>query len=187
MTRIISGRAGGRRLETPPGSGTRPTTDRVREALFSAVESGFGPLTGCRVLDLFAGSGAIGLEALSRGAAHATLVEADRRAAATIARNVTTLGLQEAQVERRSVESYTRAEPPMPFDLMVLDPPYAAEAAGLLALLERITTAPWWAADGWVVVERSTRDQSFTWPTAVHHHRHKAYGETALWYGRRHA
>ncbi|MBU2075293.1 MAG: RsmD family RNA methyltransferase, partial [Actinobacteria bacterium] len=98
MTRIIGGSAGGRRLETPRGEATRPTSDRVREALFSAVESWCGTLSGLRVLDLYAGSGALGLEACSRGADHALLVERDRRTAAVITANARTLGLPGARV-----------------------------------------------------------------------------------------
>src|SRR5680860_1646812 len=88
MTRIVAGTLGGRRLETPVGDATRPTSDRVREALFSRVESLLGGLDGAAVLDLYAGSGAVGLEALSRGASRAVLVESDRRAAAVVRRNI---------------------------------------------------------------------------------------------------
>ena len=93
MTRIVGGAAGGRRIAVPPGSGTRPTADRVREALFSSLESEFGSFDGLAVLDLYAGSGAIGLEALSRGAARVVLVESDRKAAEVIAANVKVVGL----------------------------------------------------------------------------------------------
>ncbi|HQW72588.1 MAG TPA: RsmD family RNA methyltransferase, partial [Ornithinibacter sp.] len=91
MTRIIAGTLGGRTLRTPPGSGTRPTSDRVREALFSALDAR-GAVAGARVLDLYAGSGALGLEAASRGAESVLLVESDRRAADVIAGNVRELG-----------------------------------------------------------------------------------------------
>jgi len=98
MTRIIGGMAGGRRLQTPPGSLTRPTSDRVREALFSAIESALGSLAGLRFLDLYAGSGAVGLEAASRGAVAVTLAERDRRTAALAHRNGSALGLAEVEV-----------------------------------------------------------------------------------------
>ncbi|MFV2120379.1 RsmD family RNA methyltransferase, partial [Streptomyces sp. Act-28] len=91
MTRVIAGAAGGRRLAVPPGNGTRPTSDRAREGLFSTWQSFLGTLDGIRVADLYAGSGAVGLEALSRGAAHALLVEADARAARTVRENVRAL------------------------------------------------------------------------------------------------
>src|SRR5215218_8684934 len=98
MTRIISGAAGGRRLATPSGPATRPTTDRVREALFSSIESWCGSLQGLRFLDLFAGSGAVGLEAWSRGAGVVTLVEQDRRTASLISANARRLGFTKAHV-----------------------------------------------------------------------------------------
>ena len=104
MTRVIAGAARGRRLQVPPGDGTRPTSDRAREALFGTLESLLGAWAGLRVLDLYAGSGAVGLEALSRGAAHALLVESDPRAARTLATNVATLGLSGAEVRRNRVE-----------------------------------------------------------------------------------
>ena len=103
MTRIIGGTAGGRRLQTPKGDLTRPTSDRVKEALFSAVEASLGSLQGLRFLDLYAGSGAVGLEALSRGAATATLVEQDRRTAGLIRANARTVGLPAAEVVTGSV------------------------------------------------------------------------------------
>ncbi len=105
MTRIVAGQWGGRRIETPKGDGTRPTSDRVREAMFSSVESELGGLDGIRVLDLFAGSGALGLEALSRGADHADLVESDRQAATVIVRNVRELGAPEP-APRTTVERF---------------------------------------------------------------------------------
>src|SRR6188472_4251172 len=98
MTRIIGGAAGGRRISTPRGVHTRPTSDRVREALFSAIESWCGSLHGLRFLDLYAGSGAVGLEAWSRGAGVVTLVEQDRRTAALISGNARTLGFPKANV-----------------------------------------------------------------------------------------
>ena len=106
MTRIIGGTAGGRRLETPRGQTTRPTSDRVREALFSAIESRTGSLDGLRFLDLYAGSGAVGLEAWSRGAGVVTMVEHDRRTAALITRNAAALGFAKARVVATSVATF---------------------------------------------------------------------------------
>src|SRR4249919_3874642 len=105
MTRIIGGSAGGRRLATPRGTSTRPSSDRVREALFSAIESWCGSLQGLRFLDLYAGSGAVGLEAWSRGAGVVTLVEQDRRTAALITSNAKSLGFSRAHVVASSVAS----------------------------------------------------------------------------------
>ena len=133
MTRIVAGVAGGRRLAVPP-SGTRPTSDRVREALFSALAHDPG-LSGAAVLDLCAGSGALGLEALSRGAAHVLFVESDRRAAAVLRRNVGAVDLPGAQVRAAPAAAVLAGPPDRAYDLMLVDPPYAtsdAEVAGWL-------------------------------------------------------
>src|SRR5206468_6171559 len=116
VTRIVGGAAGGRRIGVPAGSGTRPTADRVREALFSSLESEFGSFHGLAVLDLYAGSGAIGLEALSRGAAQTVLVESDRRAAEVIAANVRAVGLPGAKLLTRPVEKVAAGESLGPVD-----------------------------------------------------------------------
>jgi 16S rRNA (guanine966-N2)-methyltransferase len=128
--RVIAGEYKGQRLHTPAGRSTRPTADRVREALFSIL----GPLDGERVLDLFAGSGALGIEALSRGADSAVFVDSDQRALAAIRRNLETIGV-EAAVQRRDALAYLRGASERPFDLVFLDPPYssASELAGPLS------------------------------------------------------
>ena len=182
MTRIIAGIYGGRTLQTPPGDGTRPTTDRTREALFSTLESRFGGLANLRVLDLFAGSGAIGLEAASRGAVHIDLVEQDRRAADVIRANVAELGCGVARVLVQSAERFVQAAPAVPYDVIFLDPPYAYPQDGLAALLVVISDATWLSGDGIIVVERAKRDR-FTWPEPIEAIRDKKYGETILWYG----
>jgi len=118
--RVVAGRLRGRRLVAPPGADTRPTSDRVREALFSIL----GSMEHLDVLDLFAGSGALGIEALSRGARHATFVERDRRAVATIRRNLEALDLAGASVHRRCALAFVRA-PSAVYDLIFVDPPYS--------------------------------------------------------------
>ena len=183
MTRIVAGEYGGRRLQTPPGDGTRPTTDRVREAMFSSLQSELGGFAGLRVLDLFAGSGALGLEALSRGAEAADFVESDTRAAGVIKRNIADLGCSGAKVLRTTVERFVRVPPAEPYDLIFLDPPYALPAEEVSALVATLAVPEWRGPDSIVVVERSTRD-SFAWPEGVEGLRDKAYGETHLWYGR---
>ena len=132
MTRIVAGRAGGRRLATPKGDATRPTSDRVREALFSRIESWVGMLEGLRFLDLYAGSGAVGLEAWSRGAA-VTLVEHDRRAGAVLKANVAELGLPGAVVRLGTVASVLAGRPDAPYDVVFSDPPYALSEAEVVA------------------------------------------------------
>jgi 16S rRNA (guanine966-N2)-methyltransferase len=190
MTRIISGAARGRRLAVPPGDGTRPTGDRAREALFSALESEFGGMSGLSVLDLFAGSGALGLEALSRGAAKVLLVEADRRVTRLIAQNIATVALPGARVvaDRAERAAAAGAPPEAPFDLVLLDPPYAVPDAEVVTILTALADGGWLAEDAVAVLERSSRDPDFPWPMGYEGTRTKTYGEArmnfAVWYVR---
>ena len=185
MTRVIAGTAGGRTLRVPPGNSTRPTSDRAREGLFASVISEFGDLGDVRVMDLYAGSGALGLEALSRGARSVLLVESDARAAAVVKANIKALGLPGATVAADRVERLL-ARPPGQrgdgYDLVLADPPYAVTddaVARVLALL----------ADGWlapgalVVVERATRSGPFDWPPGYAEGKSRRYGEATFWYG----
>ena len=177
MTRIVAGTHRGRRLDVPAGSGTRPTADRAREGMFSSLQS-LLDLDGARVLDLYAGSGALGLEALSRGAARATLVESDERSLVALRANAARLALQ-ADVVAQPVERFL-AGPPAPYDLVVLDPPYELDVDPVLAALP-----PWLAEDAVVVVERRRRGPAPAWPPGVVEERSRAYGEAVLWYGSR--
>ena len=187
VTRIVAGRAGGRRITVPPGASTRPTSDRAREALFSALEALRGAWEGARVLDLFAGSGALGLEALSRGAVHTLLVDSDARAAATIRDNVAALGLDGAVVRCDRVERVVGAPAEAPYDVVFLDPPYREPVERVVAVVTALTEG-WLAPDAAVVVERSSRDPDFPWPDGLETARERSYGEAkvsiALWYGR---
>ena len=182
MTRIISGTYGGRRLQAPPGDSTRPTTDRVREALFSSLQSEFGGLDGLRFLDLFAGSGAIGLEAASRGAVRVDLVESDRKAAQVISANIAALGARGVSVATTTVERFLGVKPKTSYDAIFLDPPYTFDQAALEQLLAVLGSEDWLAEDGVIVVERSRRGL-FDWPDGIEPLRDKKYGETVLWYG----
>jgi 16S rRNA (guanine966-N2)-methyltransferase len=182
VTRIVAGLARGRRLAIPP-QGTRPTSDRAREALFNTLRSEL-ELHAARVLDLFAGSGAVGLEALSRGAATAVLVESDRRAAEVIAANVRAVGLPGAQLQRCTAESYL-ARPGEPFDLVFADPPYDLPAAEVAALLRGLVEQDLLTAGAVVVIERSARDPEPDWPTEIKAIKQRRYGAGSLWYGRR--
>ncbi|MFE0490625.1 MULTISPECIES: 16S rRNA (guanine(966)-N(2))-methyltransferase RsmD [Streptomyces] len=186
MTRVIAGRAKGRRLSVPPGNGTRPTSDRAREGLFSTWQSLLGgPLDGERVLDLYAGSGAVGLEALSRGAGHVLLVEADARAARTVRENARALGLPGAEVRAGKAEQTVRtAPPPDPYDLVFLDPPYAVRDDALREILLTLRTGGWLAPEALVTVERGTRGGEFRWPDGFDALRSRRYGEGTFWYGR---
>lgn len=179
MTRIIAGAARGRRLRVPAGKGTRPTSDRAREGLFSSLQS-LTPVVGCRFLDLYAGSGALGLEALSRGAAHVTLVEQDERALAALRANAALVGGPGAvEVVALSVPRFL-AGAPVPYDVVVLDPPYDLDVRPVLDLV-----VAWVAEDGTVAVERRSRDAPLAWPAGLAPVRSRRYGEAALWYGSR--
>lgn len=184
MTRIIAGRAGGTVLEVP-GSGTRPTSDRVRESLFGALESA-DALRGARVVDLYAGSGALGLEAASRGAASVDLVERAAQAVGVAQRNADrvakALGAPAViRVHRAAVAAFlSRATGP--FDLAFLDPPYDLGDADLTHALTSL--APQLAADAVVVVERGRRSPAPDWAAAgLEALRDRQYGDTALWWG----
>ncbi len=183
MTRIVAGTAGGRRLAVPPGRNTRPTSDRTREALFSSLAV-LTDLDGARILDLYAGSGAVGLEALSRGAVHALLVEADPRAARTLRDNAAALGLTGADVRADRVERAVEGAPDAPYDIVFADPPYALPADELATVLSRLAEGGWLAPDAVVVVERATRDPGWVWPMPLVPVRSRRYGEGTLWYGR---
>jgi 16S rRNA (guanine966-N2)-methyltransferase len=165
--RVVAGSARGRRLEGPTGAGTRPTTDRVRESVFNALGSRID-LNGARVLDLFAGTGALGIEALSRGAAEAVFVEADRNAASTIRRNLAVTGLaSRGKVVTQRAEVWLRSsDTPPAFDVAFCDPPYAFDGWDLLlgALSARLAVLESdrpLAAAGWAVVRERRYGTTF--------------------------
>lgn len=180
MTRIVAGELGGRSLAVPP-QGTRPTSERVREALFSRLAH-LDALDGARVLDGYAGSGALGLEAVSRGAAHVVLVEWGRVAANVCRRNVAALGLRgRAEVVRERVERYVARPAAAPWDLVLLDPPYDVPDATLAEVLGAL--APALAPEAVVVVERSARSGEPPWPAGVSGFDTRVYGDTAVHLG----
>lgn len=179
MTRIIAGEFRGRTLAVPK-SGTRPTSDRVREAVFSALESR-GVLDDAAVLDLYAGSGALGFEALSRGARHLTAVDIARDAAQALKKNAATLGVRPELVTSKvstflagGIAHHSAA----PFDLVFIDPPYDHDINQDLAILG---DSDWLAEDAVVVVERSTRSTPPQFPTHWSVGKAKKYGETTVW------
>ena len=189
--RVVAGAARGRRL-TAPAAGTRPTSDRVREALFSAIESRLGALGGLRVVDLYAGSGAVGLEALSRGAAHVLLVERNRKALEVVRANVAAVGLPHVEVLAADVGSVTSLAPPpaavAPYDVAFLDPPYSEPDEVVERVLVGLAGHGWLEAGSLVLVERARRGSGFAWPAGYDALRDRDYGDTrvrtALWYGR---
>jgi 16S rRNA (guanine966-N2)-methyltransferase len=193
LTRIIAGSHRGRRLSAPAGDATRPTTDRVREALFSAIAAWSGraaeaaehSLRGLAFADLFAGSGAVGLEAASRGADAVLLVESSTRAAAVTGRNIAELelrGVVTLRVER--VERLVRGRPSRTYDVVFLDPPYALPAPELTGVIAAVVGNGWLEPDGLVVVERSRRAADLDWPPGFELSWRRDYGETTLLFGR---
>ncbi|MFD0207524.1 MULTISPECIES: 16S rRNA (guanine(966)-N(2))-methyltransferase RsmD [Saccharothrix] len=178
MTRIVAGAAGGRRLQVPPRV-TRPTSDRVREALFSSLEA-LVDLDGAVVLDLYAGSGALGFEALSRGAVRATFVESDKRAAEVLKSNAKVVGLPGVTVVNRTAEAAVGSGTEVACDVVFADPPYAVTDEQLNRLLASLVTHGWTKPGSLIIVERGARSPEPIWPTAVESLRSKRYGDTTL-------
>ena len=189
MTRIVAGSARGRHLAVP-AKGTRPTSDRVREAVFSSLEAHLRDdgLTWAdiHVIDAYAGTGALGLEALSRGAAGVVLIERSRPAAEVIRRNIDAVGLPGAQVAVGAVSTIARQRGPQPPAwLMLLDPPYDVSAALVARELADFAAAGWLTNEALAVVERPAADASSPFPDGWHVMAQRRYGDTAVWYGRR--
>ncbi|HEX7322849.1 MAG TPA: 16S rRNA (guanine(966)-N(2))-methyltransferase RsmD [Mycobacterium sp.] len=178
MSRIVAGAAGGRRISVPP-RGTRPTTDRVREALFNVLSARLD-LTGMSVLDLYAGSGALGLEALSRGAVSAVFVESDRRAADVIAANIAALGVTGATLRRGTVATVLAGGAESPVDLVFADPPYEVDAAEIEALLACLRAGAWVASGTVMVIERGASGPPVNWPGGWDAWPERRYGDTRL-------
>ncbi|WP_106849209.1 16S rRNA (guanine(966)-N(2))-methyltransferase RsmD [Blastococcus sp. Marseille-P5729] len=183
MSRIIAGELGGRRIAVPDGRATRPTSDRTREALFSSIEATHD-LDGGLFLDLYAGSGAVALEALSRGAPSAVLVESARPALQAIERNVRDLRVADrVTVLAGRVESLTARLAGVRALTVFVDPPYDDDADALAALLGDLLAAEAIDCEALVVVERDRR-AGWRWPPQIEPVRDRRYGETVLWYGR---
>ncbi|SPT52589.1 Ribosomal RNA small subunit methyltransferase D [Actinomyces bovis] len=182
MTRIVAGDVGGRRIEVPR-TGTRPTSERVREALFGRLEH-YGVVAGARVLDLCAGSGALGLEAASRGATDVTLVDSARAATQVCETNVRALGLRGVRVVTAKAAAFLAGVAGAGVDLVLLDPPYDLPEAELAGILEPLVREedPWLADGAVVVVERSARSPEPNWPEGLRRFSEKRYGETRIWF-----
>jgi 16S rRNA (guanine966-N2)-methyltransferase len=179
---VIAGEAGGRRLTVPRSSPLRPTADRVKESLFSAL--GERRLGDAVVLDLYAGTGALGIEALSRGARRAVFVERDHAAVAAVTANLETTGFRErARVVRRDVEAFVGAAPPpeAPFTLVLLDPPYD-QPGSLTAKVLAALTPGWVVPGGTVVVERATSSGVPDFPDPWVSTWERCYGDTLVWF-----
>ena len=181
---MIAGEAGGRRLAVPDGRDTRPTSDRAREGLFGTISSMVGSLAGRRVLDLYAGSGAVGLEALSRGAEHVLLVEHGARAARVIRENIEAIGLPGAVLAADRVERVLARGPGGGrYDVVFADPPYAMPGEDVAAMLGALAGQGWLAPGALVIVERATRSGAVSWPDGFVPDRARRYGEATFWYG----
>jgi N6-adenine-specific methylase len=165
-----------------PGAGTRPTSDRVREALFSRLEHQ-GIVVGANVLDLYAGSGAVGLEAASRGADKVTLVESSKDAVEVCRRNTVNLGFaDQVRIVHAKAEQFVKQVSPEPWDLVLLDPPYDLDDTEVATVLAGLV--PSLAAHAIVVVERSSRSPEPVWPAGLVPLGGRTYGETAVWFAR---
>lgn len=175
--RIVAGIWRGREIGAPEGLATRPTSDRVREALFSSIEARYGSLVGCRVLDAFAGSGALALEALSRGAEHATLVDADRKAATAIRRNIDTLGAPALLIQADITRASTMNRLSGVYSLLLLDPPYRIDKSEVRVLIERLSHSGR-VADGTMIVWEHRTGEQPDWPDFVEPVVERKYGST---------
>jgi 16S rRNA (guanine966-N2)-methyltransferase len=180
MTRIVAGDAGGRRLVVPKGELTRPTSDRVREGLFNALDAR-GLVPGSQVLDLYCGSGALGLEAASRGAASVVLVDASRQAVEAARQNVSSLGFPRVAVVLSSVQRYLANRAPAASSLVFADPPYATGQDEVTEVLAALTHRGWLQPGAVVLVERSSRSMEPRWPAGLVRQAIRRYGETAVW------
>ena len=184
MTRIIAGELRGRALKVPD-AGTRPTAERVREAVFSSLTS-LDAIAEVSVLDLFAGSGAFGIESISRGANHCVFVEDNKNAVAVINKNIEDLKVN-AHVVDAKVETLFSAKPAeklkMPAQLIFLDPPYEMPLAQISKVITSGLANSWFSDDAILVVETSKRSGDFVWPDGFESIRDKSYGDTCVWYG----
>lgn len=187
MTRIVAGSARGRRLKVPP-QGTRPTADRVREAMFSRIDSALlaagRSWTQLDVLDLFAGSGALGLEAASRGARRVTLVEQSRPAVVILRGNAEAVGRPDVEIVAADVRRLGARPGRGEADLVLADPPYDWTGVDVASVLSRLQDLGWVAPRAEVVVERPAKDPDPPVPADWEVTAQRAYGDTALWYGR---
>jgi 16S rRNA (guanine966-N2)-methyltransferase len=176
VTRIVGGQAGGRRLSVPRGRTVRPTTERVREALASALDARLGGLAGRTVLDGFAGTGAVGLELLSRGAAEVALIESDPAVLSVLRENVAKVALPGASVLAGAVQEVMRSLRAGGYDVVFLDPPYALDVDPIVATAAGLRPEV-------IVIERATRSGHPRWPDGFTTPAGRRYGDSTLWYG----
>lgn len=191
MTRVIAGELKGHRLAVPQ-DGVRPTSDRVREAIFNSLASKVD-LAGKRVLDLYAGTGALAIESLSRGAEFALLVEADRKVATVTDQNLRKLHLDSrAEIEVVDASLWAKKSRAMtprrelldtPFDVVFIDPPYETPSNELATLMIDLSESKWLASECLLIVERGSKSPDIDWPPGVTDTERRVYGDTTIWYG----
>lgn len=185
--RIIAGLAKGRTLSSVAGA-TRPTSDRAREGLFSSLVSEFGDFVGIHFLDLFAGSGAIGLEALSRGASVVHAVEKNESACKTISSNFDLVSKSKVagafHLYAMSAQRFADGPPPTQYDIVYVDPPYDFSEAELLKCLVSLRAGGFLKMDAMVAVEKASKSASLTWPNGYESLRERGYGQALIYYGK---
>ena len=185
--RIISGVAKGRGLISPPDERVRPTSDRAREALFSSLDSEFAGLEGIRFLDLFAGSGAVAAEALSRGAAFISAIEIDRTAYQIARENIEMvhqyIPSSAIEIHQSSVENFLISKSDKQFDVIFLDPPYSLNDENVSEILTALLKNHYLGESSLIALERQSRGRGFTWPPGLVEVKSKRYGHAKLYFG----
>ena len=183
--RIIAGSGKGKSLHSPTGDGVRPTSDRAREGLFSSLESEFNSIVDLNVLDLFAGSGAVGVEALSRGAALVHAVEADAGTVEIAISNFKLLNepSRKHKVFHSRAARFLESEFPIKYDIIFMDPPYDISNAEIEDLLDTIVVRDLLQPRGLVAIERESKGKPFSWPNGMALEKIRSYGQGSIFYG----
>ena len=183
--RIIAGSGKGKRLTSPTGEGVRPTSDRAREGLFSSLESEFSSIEDLIFLDLFAGSGAVGVEALSRGAALVHAVEADTHTAEIAIKNFHLLSepSRKHKVFQSKAARFLESEFPVKYDIIFMDPPYDLSNADVEDLLGTIIVRDLLQPRGLIAIERESKSKEFAWPASLALEKRRSYGQGSIYYG----
>jgi 16S rRNA (guanine966-N2)-methyltransferase len=183
--RIIAGSGKGKKLASPTGDGVRPTSDRAREGLFSSLESEFRSMSDLRFLDLFAGSGAVGVEALSRGAELVHAVEFDAETVDVAIQNFKLLNepSRKHKVFHSRVAKFLESEFPVKYDIIFMDPPYDVSNADVEDILDTIIVRDLLQPRGLIAIERESKSKEFSWPAPLALEKRRSYGQGSIYYG----
>ncbi len=183
--RIIAGSGRGKTLSSPTGDGVRPTSDRAREGVFSSLESEFASIRDLNFLDLFAGSGAVGVEALSRGAALVHAVEADREIAEVAIKNFNLLTepSRKHKVFQSKAAKFLESEFPVRYDIIFMDPPYDLPNSEVEVILDTIVVKNLLQPRGLIAIERKSKGTPFAWPQSMELEKIRTYGQGSIFYG----